>query len=258
MQQELSMLRRRVQDVDEERWRQAQMDLLGAPGTGSDVPDLLPTEGGSAAGAVGGPQKGPSYARPTEAWVSSRPEGLLPEAEPQGAAALEAALSELHACLVDQAPALLPLLRRVGNCVHHERAFHLQARADMLNTVYPTGRHTAQAGSDSSSGTSVSLMRDSAVKRAIGRRRADEDMVAAAFANIRAHDGVYVEEGKQSDGGGGALVVRSGKEGGDNGRHGAAAGATVPVPEVDTTAALVELRKHRKAVRDAHALRAAR
>jgi hypothetical protein len=254
VQQELSMLRRRVQDVDEERWRQAQMDLLAAPGTGGDVPDLLPTEGGSAAGAVGGRQKGPSYARPTEAWVSSRPEGLLPEAEPQGAAALEAALSELHACLVDQAPALLPLLRRVGNCLHHERAFHLQARADMLNTVYPTGRHTAQAGSDSG----LSLMRDSAVKRAIGKRRADDDMVAAAFANIREHDGVYVEEGKQSDGSGGALVVRSGKEGRGNGRQGAAAGATVPVPGVDTTAALAELRRHRKAVRDAHALRAAR
>jgi len=273
VQQELALLRRRVSDVDEERWRQAQLDLLAAPGVAVAVPDLLPTEGGSAAGGASRLRDGPSYSQPTEAWVASRPEGLLPEAEPHGAAALEASLSELHARLVEQAPALLPLLRRVGNCVHHERASHLQARADMLQTVYPTpapsipqrgGSQWDTAESRQSqpvdrrvgvgSGSSLTgLVSDSTVKRAVNSRRADEAMVAVAFANIRYHDGVYVEpvEGV----GAGPLFVWQQK-----GSSAAAKSSSKSKSSsgVDTAAALAELRGHRKTVRDAHALRSSR
>ncbi len=244
VQQELTMLRRRVSELDDERWRQAQMDLLAAPGVKSTVPDLLPTEGGSGAGADMNIMQ-PSYLRTTIAAEASRhPSSIsFTDTSLQGAAALEAAISDLHARLLEQAPTLLPLLRHIGNCIHHERAHHMQTRVNLLNTAFPISSHKNNdvhliAEQRLSNGA---LINKNTVRHVVSERRHEDVLLSTAYLNIKNNDGILVNENNN--------IITAGNNfftGTKNINN---------FKSVSTSSTLAELRKHRKAIRDAHSKR---
>ncbi len=242
LQEEVEMLRARVKEVDEERWRHLQFDSIA--GINSTVPDLLPTEGGSAAGIERySLLDGPSYALPTESSRSGR--AYKSVAISDGAAALETAISELHEGLVSHAPFLLPLLRRVGNSIHLERTRHLQNRADMISTVFPTGGllETPEFGFPSVD----PLASDEDIARAASSRHHHNTNVATSYAAIQNSRGAVPEDRVRE------LSVSVG-----NAIQTPRFQTSAPAGVMHTNAALAALRKHRKELRDAHALRTRR
>ncbi len=211
------------------------------------MPDLLPTEGGSA----GGLERyslldGPSYAHPTESSRSGRANRSAPVSE--GAAALEAAISELHEGLVSHAPFLLPLLRRVGNSIHYERTRHLQNRADMISTVFPIDG-AAEAPEFESPNLS-SLASDEEIARAVSSRHHYNVDVATSYAAIQNTRGIAPDDARKR--------VRELSASAGNAAQAPRLNTSTPAIDVHANVALSALRKHRKELRDAHALRTRR
>jgi len=230
LQEEVQMLRLRVKEVDEERWRQAHMDIE------SHIPDLLPTEGGSAAGTGVYMTDIPSYAMHTTSSRSGRTDDID---YPAGTAAvtLEQAMSELHEGLVAQAPYLLPLLRRLGNSIHYERTRHIKNRADLLSVVYPLEGGAVGTAVDPPTDRFL-LDADSFAVRSINSRRNYKVDVAAHYSNIQRNGGMLL------------YPTNSTEEKNSSPKFQASTGG------IDTGAALAALRSHRKQVRDAHTMRA--
>ena len=230
---EVQMLRARVKEVDAERWRQAQVDALSAPGVGANIPDMLPIEGGSAAGAGRLQTNVPSYAQPTTSSRTGRSDEYPPAA---GAPALEQALSELHSGLMTQAPSLLPLLRRVGNCIYYERTRYIKQRADLLSVVYPLDHETQTSSSETDLPTHRMIaVEDKEAIRSINARRNFNVDVGAHYSSAGSQKpNKHFASNSNSYTGSSQFQANSGG--------------------IDTSAALSALRKHRKAVRDAQLL----